>query len=58
MERITTKRVYELALMKALDIWSYEEQKHNESPNEFTHSRVNKAWDEVKQIEALVRECQ
>ncbi len=53
---LTKKRIYELAWHEALAIWDHEEQLNKVINDEYSHRRVNKAWEVVKELEELIRQ--
>lgn len=50
------KRIYNFALIGALDVWEQAERNNKENPNELNHKRVNDAWNELQEIQRLLAE--
>lgn len=50
------KKVLELAMLKALDVWEIEDRRYKELPNEFSKERMEMAWLDVKELETMIKE--
>ena len=51
-------KVLWLAMLKAIDMWEVEERRYKEFPNEFSKARREKAWNDVEDLEKMIKEEQ